>query len=168
MKARVVEYCPVCSPQLDLRMKMENAMTRTKKRLFYALLMFLIAALCVSSPTAAGSPASDVQGTWSGSFQSDHPNMEPFTMTVVITPDSSGHLVGVSDLVSECVRGIKLQVTVNGANVVLAGSDPEGDSMTLRGTVDTSGTLLNLRYIVNGSASGKCETDQGSGTLAKR
>jgi hypothetical protein len=147
---------------------MENAMTR-RKTLIYALLMFLIAALCVSSPTAAGSPpASDVQGTWSGSFQSDHSNMEPFTMTVVITPDSSGHLVGVSDLVSECVRGIKLQVTVNGANVVLAGSDPEGDSMTLRGTVDTSGTLLNLRYIVNGSASGKCETDQGSGTLGKR
>jgi hypothetical protein len=76
--------------------------------------------------------------------------------------------VGVSDLVSECVRGIKLQVTVNGANVVLAGSDPEGDSMTLRGSLDTSGTLLNLRYIVNGSASGKCETDQGSGTLGKR
>jgi len=29
-------------------------------------------------------------------------------MTVVITPDSSGHLVGVSDLVSECARSIKL------------------------------------------------------------
>ena len=52
--------------------------------------------------------------------------------------------------------------------MVLAGSDPEGDSMTLRGTVDASGTLLNVRYIVNGSASGKCETDQGSGTLGKR
>jgi hypothetical protein len=94
--------------------------------------------------------------------------MEPVTMTVVITPDSSGHLVGVSDLISECVRGIKLQVTVNGGNVVLAGSDPEGDGMTLRGTVDTSGTLLNLCYIFNGSASGKCETDQGSGTLGRR
>jgi hypothetical protein len=82
--------------------------------------------------------------------------MEPFTMTVVITPDSSGPLVGVSDLVSECARSIKLLVTVNGANVVLARSDPDGDSLTLRGTVDTSG-----------SVSGKCETDQGSRTLGE-
>lgn len=88
-------------------------------------------------------------------------------MTVVITPDSSGPLVGVSDLVSECARSIKLLVTVNGANVVLARSDPDGDSLTLRGTVDTSGTLLNLRYNVNGSVSGKCETDQGSRTLGE-
>jgi hypothetical protein len=128
-------------------------------------LLLLIVAVCADASPAV---ASDVIGTWSGSFQSDHSDMEPFTMTVVITPDSSGHLVGVSDLVSGCVRGIKLQVTVNGANVVLAGSDPEGDSMTLRGTVDTSGTLLNVCYIVNGSASGKCETDQGSGTLGRR
>lgn len=133
--------------------------------------MFLIAAVLVGTVNAGGPPQKptlDVQGTWSGSFQSDHANMQPFTMTVVINPDSKGHLVGVSDLVSECVRGVKLQVTVSGANVVLAGSDSDGDSITLRGTGDTSGTLLNMRYIVNGSASGRCETDQGSGTLGKR
>jgi len=39
--------------------------------------------------------------------------------------------------------------------------------MTLRGTVDTSGTLLNLRYNVNGIVSGKCESDQGLGTLGE-
>jgi hypothetical protein len=136
----------------------------------HALLIFLIAVVCLGFPRAAApqKPATDVRGTWSGSFQSDHSNMDPFTMTVVINPDSNGHLVGTSDLVSECVRGIKLQVTVNSGNVILAGSDSEGDSVTLRGTMDTSGTLLKLRYIVNGSASGRCETDQGSGTLGKR
>ena len=124
--------------------------------------------LCFGSAGAVAATASDVQGTWSGSFESDHSDMSPFTMTVVITPESNLHLVGVSDLVSECVRGVKLEVTVSGTMVVLAGSDAEGDSITLRGTLDTSGNLLTMRYIVNGSASGKCETDQGSGTLGKR
>ena len=128
----------------------------------------VLLAIALANLPGAAQTASDVKGTWSGSFQSHYKDMEPFTMTVVITPDANGHLVGTSDLVSECVRGVKLQVTVNGTNVVLAGSDDVGDSITLRGNVDTSGTLLNLRYIVNGSASGKCETDQGSGTLGKR
>ena len=140
-----------------------------RRKLFYqALLVFVMIAVVFASVPGSAQTASDIKGTWSGTFQSVHPDMTPFTMTVVISANSSGHLVGVSDLVSECVRGVTLQVTVNGTNVVLAGSDPEGDSITLRGGLDTSGTLLNLHYIVNGSASGKCETDQGSGTLGKR
>ena len=145
-------------------------MTSTKL-LSHALLLFLIAVVGVGSARATGSsqqPASDIAGTWSGTFQSDHSNVAPFTMTVVINRDAHGHLVGASNLVSECVRGVSLQVTVTGTKVVLAGSDADGDSITLRGTMDSSGTLLNLRYIVNGSASGRCETDQGSGTLGKR
>ncbi len=112
--------------------------------------------------------ASDVTGTWSGTFQSDHSNMAPFTITVVINPDSRGHLVGNSSLYSDCVKDVKLQVTVNGSKIVLAGSDAEGNSLTFRGTIDKTGMLLNLRYIANGSASGKCETDQGTGTMGKR
>jgi hypothetical protein len=139
----------------------------SRRKCLCCVLPVLVAIACASLPGAAQT-VSDVKGTWSGSFQSDHADMEPFTMTVVISPDANGHLVGTSDLVSECVRGVKLQVTVSGTNVVLAGSDDAGDSITLRGNVDTSGTLLTLRYIVNGSASGKCETDQGSGTLGKR
>jgi hypothetical protein len=112
--------------------------------------------------------ATDVSGTWSGTFQSDHADMAPFTITVVINPDAKGHLVGNSSLYSECVKDVKLQVTVNGSKIVLAGSDADGDSLTFRGTIDNTGTVLNLRYIANGSASGKCETDQGSGTMGKR
>ena len=66
------------------------------------------------------------------------------------------------------LKGAQLEVTVTGSSIVLAGSDEEGDSMTVRGTVDSTGTLLKASYILNGSASGRCETDDGAGSLAKR
>ena len=118
--------------------------------------------------SAAGTTATDVRGTWSGTFFSKHSNVAPFTMTVVINPDSRGHLIGTSSLNSDCLKGVQLEVTVTGSQVVLAGSDEEGDSMTVRGTVDKTGTLLKANYILNGSASGRCETDDGTGNLAKR
>ena len=123
-----------------------------------------------SQIVSAGStqPALDVRGTWSGTFFSKHSNVAPFTMTVVINPDSRGHLIGTSSLNSDCLKGVQLEVTVTGSQVVLAGSDEEGDSMTVRGTVDKTGTLLKTNYILNGSASGRCETDDGTGSLAKR
>ena len=112
--------------------------------------------------------AADVRGTWSGTFLSKHSNVPPFNLTVVITPNSRGHLVGNSTLNSNCLKGAQLEVTVTGSTVVLAGSDEEGDSITVRGTVDSPGTLLKAKYILNGSASGRCETDDGTGNLAKR
>jgi hypothetical protein len=112
--------------------------------------------------------ASDVTGTWSGTFQSDHANVSPFTITVVISADAGGHLVGNGSLYWDCVRDPTLQVTINGSKIVMAGSDADGDSLTFRGTTDKTGTLLNLRYIASGSASGRCETDQGAGTMGKR
>ena len=112
--------------------------------------------------------AADVRGTWSGTFYSRHSNIAPFTMTVVISPDTRGHLVGVSSLNSDCLKGVQLQVTVTGSDAVLAGSDEDGDNITVRGTVDTTGTLLKSTYILNGSATGRCETDDGTGDLTKR
>ena len=35
------------------------------------------------------------------------------------------------------------------------------------GTVDNTGTMLKLNYIINGSPSGSCEIDDGTGTMAK-
>jgi len=121
-------------------------------------------------PAAAVSqPATtDVSGTWSGTFYSKHSNVAPFTMTVVINKDSHGHLIGSSTLNSDCLKGAHLQVTVNASTVVLAGSDEEQDNITVRGTLDSSGTLLKGTYILSGSATGKCETDDGTGSLAKR
>jgi len=137
-----------------------------KRTMFLFVVTAAFAVALVPSLTAT--TKTNLIGTWSGTFQSDHPNMTPFTIAVVISADANGRLVGKSNLESQCVRGIQLQVTTSGSNVVLAGSDSEGDSLTFRGSLDETGTLMNLRYIANGSASGRCETDQGSGSMVKR
>jgi hypothetical protein len=138
-----------------------------------------VVSLCAASPSP-GTPlasssddstqpaAVDVRGIWSGTFYSKHSNVAAFTMTVSINPDAHGHLIGTSSLNSDCLKDAQLQVTVTGSKVVLAGSNKEGDTITVRGTVDTTGTLLKSTYILNGSATGKCETDDGTGDLAKR
>ena len=50
----------------------------------------------------------------------------------------------------------------------MAGSDGKGNNMTVRGTLDSTETLLPSTYILNGSQGGGCETDDGTGTLEKR
>jgi len=144
-------------------------------------LMTMIGAACLyaapagaqskQATSAAGStqePAIEIRGTWSGTFFSKHSNVAPFTMTVVINPDSAGHLIGTSTLSSDCLKDVRLEVTVTGSKVVLSGSDESGDNITVRGTVDKTGALLKASYILNGSATGRCETDDGTGNLAKR
>jgi hypothetical protein len=90
----------------------------------------------------------------------------PFTITVKINTNSSGHLVGDASVVSDCLDSHKLEATSNGTNVVMAGSDAAGD--TVKGIVDSTGTVLSLPYIINGSPSGRCEIDDCAGTLGKR
>ncbi|MGH9545168.1 MAG: hypothetical protein ACRD23_08120 [Terriglobales bacterium] len=110
----------------------------------------------------------DVTGTWSGTFQSRQPHFSPFTITMVIGTDASGHLVGTSSVGSDCLKNGSFQVTVNGSAIVLAGGDDEGNHITFRGTIDRTGTLLNLNYILNSSASARCESDDGTGTMGRR
>jgi hypothetical protein len=124
------------------------------------------APLYAASPT--GDPLADVKGKWSGTFVSNHSGVAPFTITLVINPNSRGHLTGSSTLTSHCLQGAHLEVTVTGSDVLLAGSDKEGNNMTLRGSLDNTGTLLKSTYILNGSATGGCELDDGTGTLTKR
>jgi hypothetical protein len=112
--------------------------------------------------------ATDVRGRWSGTLSSNHSGVAPFTITVAINADSRGRIVGSSTLNSQCLKGARLEVTVTGSTVVLAGSDKAGNNMTLRGSLDNTGTLLKSAYILNGSATGGCETDDGTGTLTKR
>jgi hypothetical protein len=122
-----------------------------------------------NKPSGSAPPAAaDFTGTWSGTFFSKHANVVPFTMTVVINADSHGHLIGTSTLSSDCLKNVRLEVTVKGTQVTLAGSDDEGDNITVRGTLDGAGTMLKASYILNGSASGRCETDDGTGNLARR
>ncbi len=134
----------------------------TKSLVFSGLFLFFLI-LGWSQQTTT-----DIKGTWSGTFVSRYADISPFTITVKIDSDSRGHLVGDASLVSDCLDSHRLQVTVSGSNTVLAGSDATGDTVTFRGTIDTTGTLLTLNYIINGSASGRCETDEGSGTMGKR
>jgi hypothetical protein len=117
---------------------------------------------------ASPSTSNDVAGTWSGTFQSRQPHFSPFTITVVISPDASGNLGGASSVSSDCLKDGTLQVTVKGSNIVLAGGDTEGDHITFTGTIDKTGTLLNLHYVLNSSASARCESDDGTGTMGKR
>ena len=119
-------------------------------------------------PRSSNQAAADVRGVWSGTLYSSHANVAPFTITVEINPDGRGHLIGSSSLSSDCLKGTKLQVTLTSSKVVLAGSDEEGDNITVRGMLDATGTRMKSTYILNGSASGKCETDDGTGDLAKR
>jgi hypothetical protein len=150
--------------------------------LSFSLLMTVLGAAYLYAPGPAGAQskqaastagstqqaAAEMKGTWSGTFFSRRSNVAPFTMTVVINPDSQGHLIGSSTLNSECLKGAQLEVTVTGPKIVLAGSDDEGDNITVRGTVDKTGTLLKASYILNGSATGRCETDGGTGSLTRR
>ena len=120
-----------------------------------------------ASPSSTGQNITDLKGTWSGTFFSSQ-GFSPFSLTVVITPNSNGHLTGNSSLNSECLKGARFDVTVQGSTVVLAGSDEEGDNLTLRGNLDSSGAMIAANYIINASATGTCETDNGSVSLAKR
>jgi hypothetical protein len=155
-----------------------------KSKIFGVLLLFLVISFFWTQSALGASAAEDqtsnaisgsarrtppdLRGTWSGTFFSKHPDARPFTITVVISPDPKGVLFGTSGLESDCIKNPRLQVSVTGSKVVLAGSDTDGDSIMFRGNLDSTGTLLTMNYITNGSASGRCETDSGTGTLGKR
>jgi hypothetical protein len=117
---------------------------------------------------AAQQTTPDLTGTWSGTFISRYPDVSSFTITVKINKNSTGHLVGDASLVSDCLDSHRLEVTVNGSNVLLAGSDAKGDTVSFEGTVDDTSTVLKLNYIINGSPSARCEIDNGTGTMGKR
>ena len=133
---------------------------------FSIRILALMLLMCVGA--SAQQTAPDLKGTWSGTFVSRNADISPFTITVKINKDLSGHLIGESSLVSDCLDSHHLQITLKNSNVELAGSDEKGDSVTFSGTVDNSGTILSLHYIINGSPSGRCEIDDGNGTMGKR
>jgi len=146
------------------------AMNKSSSSWAMALMLIVMTGALGSAqtPNKPDAKPPEVTGTWSGTMFSKHSNVAPSTITIVINRDARGHLVGTSSLNSNCYRGTQLQVTISGSTIVLAGSDEGGDSMTVRGTMDESGTILKSTYIMNGSATGKCETDDGTVNLAKR
>ena len=88
---------------------------------------------------------------------------------LVIDPDMHGRLINTSGITSTAsLRNVDLHVIVNGSNAVLAGTDEVGNTITFEGTIDTTGRVLTLNYVTNGSASGKCESDDGTAYLEKQ
>lgn len=147
----------------------ETAMSRKIKPFNSALPLLLLLVIVMAASSLLGQESAvDVTGTWIGKFVSKNPETPSFTITVVIDPDSNGNLTAKSTLTSRCLKRAQLKVTIEGSKIVLAGSDEQGDSLTLRGTVDESGTILKSAYILDGSATGRCEIDNGTGTLTKQ
>lgn len=120
----------------------------------------------VEAPAQQTTP--DLTGIWSGTFISRNSDISPFTITVKINKNSKAHFVGDASLVSDCLDSPRLTVTVNGSNVVLEGVDAKEDFVSFRGTLDSTGTVLKLNYVINGSPSGRCEIDNGTGSMGKR
>jgi hypothetical protein len=107
---------------------------------------------------------SALAGKWTGRISSR--NFASFVLTIDIRADSKAHVVGEG---SPCFTEAELGVTTSASNkVTLAGRSKAGENITIKGTVDSDGKQLNLTYIVNGSGSARCETDQGAGTLDKQ
>lgn len=120
----------------------------------------------VAAPQAATTVGSPPVGKWSGNFSSI--NFASFPATITITQDANGNLRGAAVLNSNCMTQGALVIRFSGSTIYLVGSDRESDNITFRGTLDSTGTQMNLSYILNASASGRCETDQGNGTLTKQ
>jgi hypothetical protein len=113
---------------------------------------------------ASQSTRNALVGKWAGRVSSR--NFASFVVTIEISPDSKAHVVGDG---SPCFTEADLGVTARGSDAVtIAGRSKAGENITFKGTVDSSGKQFDLTYIVNGSSSGRCETDQGAGTLDKQ
>ena len=148
--------------------------------LLFSLLLVSVtigtASICSASPgdekTKPSRPpthaTTDLVGTWTGTFFSKHENVAAFTLTVVVAPDSQGQLIGNSTLNSDCLKDVRLEVTSKVLKSHLQAAMRKETTSRSEARVDATGTMLKANYILNGSASGRCEADGGTGSLAKR
>ncbi len=136
----------------------------------------LTLALLLMLPVAAVAKQPDITGHWSGTFRSKHFNKAPFMLDLDIDQDDEpghrgrkhGHLKKNSGP-SYCLAGdVNLHVDREGSHVVISGTNEKGDTITLVGTLDRAGSIMTLKYLTNGSVSGKCESDDGMASLAKK
>jgi hypothetical protein len=110
-----------------------------------------------------------IAGGWSGVFRSSNASIAPFTVMATIDEDNSGNLTATASFLNfPCLTAASLKGAITEMNVTFAGSDSAGDNVTLKGTSNTAGTQMSLSYVLNAGASGKCETDNGTGTLTKQ
>ncbi len=130
------------------------------------LLAPVLLAAVLLPQTVLGSSATPkaLVGKWAGRVSSV--STASFVVTIEISPDSKAHIVGEG---SPCFTEADLVVTPTGPEAVtLAGSSKAHENVTFKGTLDGNEKQLEVTYIVNGSGSGRCETDRGAGTLEKQ
>ena len=133
-------------------------------------------ALLLVLPLAAVAKEPDIHGHWSGAFRSKHFHIAPFTLDMDIdsaeVPGRRGHKhgrLGKNSGPGYCISGdVNLEIDREGSNVVIAGTNGTGDTISLVGTIDPSGSVMTLDYVTNGSVSGKCESDDGMATLTRK
>jgi hypothetical protein len=133
-------------------------------------------ALLVMLPLPGVAKEPDIHGHWSGTFRSKHFHIAPFTLDMDIdsteVPGHRGHKQGRLSKNSGptyCLKGdVNLEIDRQGSNVVIAGTNGTGDTISMIGTLDPTGTLMTLNYVTNGSISGQCESDDGVATLKRK
>src|SRR4051812_46306798 len=79
-----------------------------------------------ANPSAAPTP---FEGVWHGTLSSR--NYAAVPVTLIINKGVGVKLAGALNLISPCLRDADLDVTMDGSNIVLAGSDPDGGTITL-------------------------------------
>ena len=139
-------------------------MTQSAKRARCSLRLLIV--MMSVSAVALAQGQSRAKGNWSGRFSSH--NFASFPVSIAITEGANGHLHGEANMAHPCMKAGKLIVTIIGNSIVLGGSDADGDTITFNGTIDRAGTLLDLGFVLNGSPSARCETDQGKGSMEKQ
>jgi hypothetical protein len=132
----------------------------------FVLFFTLLTTLAWGAPPSQ--PSTDLTGTWSGTLLPKTPDGPSAAIRVNISADSNGLLLGTTTLDSKCVKNPRLKVRINGSNIALVGSDADGDSLSLRGTLDDTGKVLTMTFTANGSPSGRCESIKGTATLQKQ
>lgn len=155
---------------IPIEREVERCKMKKDRRTLQIPLLFLclvpFPALAQGMP--AGQPAPDLKGTWSGTLVHAKPEAHSAPISISISADPTGALVGTTALESKCVKNPRLKVRINGSDVALIGSDPEGDSLSLKGTLDSTGKVLTMTFTANGSASGRCESIRGTATLKRQ
>ena len=133
----------------------------------YGWLVVPVCALIVAGSTLLPAQAkSPVAGIWAGTLSSR--SFASFPVSIRVVQDAHGNLSAHATMTHQCVQESKLMVTVAGSNVVMSGSDADGNTVTFRGSLDDTGKLLDVSFVMNGSATGRCETDSGKGSLNKQ